>query len=453
MSKVIVVFDLGPGDGGKGGIVHKLSCHHNADIILKVGGAQGNHGVSTGTQSFAFSQWGCGTLEGVKTHITPLMVVSPDGLLNEAAALKEAGIISPFDMLTIDEYAVCATPYHGIASRLKEMYRKTNPRGTIGTGVGEAHRKALSNPELTIRASDLTSDLRAALIRVRNHYVDDLHELLRGEFSPLDQQAANTEINLLFDGGFLDYNVDRFKEAGRNVRITGDSYLKHSIFDQNKTAIVESSHGILTDNEYGFWPYVSAIRTLPSFTHYMLRYSGYNGKIETIGVHRAYTIRHGAGPMPTADVAMNDSLLPGSCKLENRYQGRVRVGPLDLVLLRYALEVCKPSIDALAISWFDQVSLNGSWDICNEYGNVNMDYFHSPERIRINEGSDRPTYRSGLCAALFAVKPIVSSIAVPNSIEEQYRLCDRVLCEKLGVPVHIVSFGSTPRDKVIRSYS
>jgi len=48
--RIIVVFDLGPGDGGKGGIVHKLSCHHRAHTVIKVGGAQGSHGVSTTKQ-------------------------------------------------------------------------------------------------------------------------------------------------------------------------------------------------------------------------------------------------------------------------------------------------------------------------------------------------------------------------------------------------------------------
>ena len=64
--RIYVVTDLGPGDGGKGGIVHALSRKIDASIVIKRGGAQGSHGVRTSNgESFNFSQWGCGTLEGV----------------------------------------------------------------------------------------------------------------------------------------------------------------------------------------------------------------------------------------------------------------------------------------------------------------------------------------------------------------------------------------------------
>ena len=40
MKKVYIVTDLGPGDGGKGGVVHKIASQFNAHTIVKVGGAQ-----------------------------------------------------------------------------------------------------------------------------------------------------------------------------------------------------------------------------------------------------------------------------------------------------------------------------------------------------------------------------------------------------------------------------
>ncbi len=118
-NKVYTVTDLGPGDGGKGGVVHKIATMTRAHTIVKVGGAQGSHGVCTSRgECFSFSQWGCGTFEGIKTHISSRMVVSPEGLLNEADALRyQHGIHNVFDLLTMDQRALCATPYHGIASR------------------------------------------------------------------------------------------------------------------------------------------------------------------------------------------------------------------------------------------------------------------------------------------------------------------------------------------------
>jgi len=441
------VFDLGPGDGGKGGVVHALA--DQAHTIIKIGGAQGSHGVRTKRWSFAFSQWGCGTFEGVRTHITPRMVVSPEGLLNEADGLRYCGVTNAFDLLTIDERAICSTEYHGITSRLKEIARGPSPRGTIGTGVGEAFRDSEANPELIIRVGDLVDDLRGKLSQIRDLQIAKLKTILGAGYRcawihPDDHEIFDREATLLKDDDFLDFNVDRFREAGRLAKIVGQDYMRNEVFSKDGVAVVESSHGILTDNHCGFKPHVSAIRTLPSFTRDMLVLEGYDEEVVNVGVHRAYTIRHGAGPMPTADPTMNEDLLPGSHKEENRYQGKVRVGPLDLMLLKYAVEVCGVDTDWLAITWFDQI--NGDWRVCNRYSHYDQRYI-ADGRIKIFDGDDDGLSET-VCDALFNCKPEITSIPVPESREEKYRLCDHELREKLGIPVGLVSFGPSKQDKL-----
>ena len=171
--KIYVVTDLGPGDGGKGGVVHKIATMMQAHTIIKVGGGQGSHGVLTSRgEHFAFSYWGCGTFEGIRTHISSRMVVFPVGILNEADALRyRQGVHNALDLLTVDERTLCSTSYHGIASRLKELARGNNPRGTIGIGIGEAYRYQERFPELTIRVRDLSrpdiKDRLAALFENR----------------------------------------------------------------------------------------------------------------------------------------------------------------------------------------------------------------------------------------------------------------------------------------------
>lgn len=449
---IIVVVDLGPGDGGKGGVVHKLATHHNASIIIKVGGAQGSHGVVTNKTRFAFSQWGCGTLDGIKTHLSNRMIISPDGLLNEADALRYIGITNAFDLITCDANAICATPYHGIISKMKELFRGDNPRGTIGSGVGEAYRDHLTRKDLTIYAKDLNKDINKKLDNIRDYCISKLSNLPIDTLKLKDKKIAEKQLSLIKDPEFHQYNIARFKEVGLKLSIVENDYLKEIIYNNGDTAIVESSHGILTDNQYGFKPHVSAIRTLPSFIHQMLKEIGYNDHIETIGVHRAYSIRHGAGPMPTADPAMNETLLPGSNKNENRWQGKVRVGPLDIILLRYALQVCGPTIDSLAITWFDQIVKQKEWKICDEYITTNTELFCAPNCIKIfdeNE-SKHDEYQNKICQSLNNVRPIIKSLSIPNSTEEQYKTCNEVLYEKLGIPVSLISFGPTIRDKHIK---
>lgn len=460
MKKLYTVTDLGPGDGGKGGVIHKISCMRKAHTILKVGGAQGSHGVSTSAgNQFTFSQFGCGTFEGVRTHLTQQFVASPEGILNEAASLRyRHGIHNIFELLTVDERVVCATPYHGIASRLKELTRRDNPRGTIGTGVGEAHRYSLRYPELTIRARDLLrTDLRDRIAAIRNRIRQDIAPLIGGEFLEEDRPAVDFEIERLNDPEFLEYVVRRFREVARQVKIVGREYLRDEILARDGVVIVESSHGVLTDHFQGFHPHTSAIRTLPRFTRAILEETGYSGEVVSVGVTRAYQIRHGAGPMPTADEAMARHLLPGSHKEENRYQGKVRVGPLDLVLIRYAITACggQSAFDGLAVTWFDQIQHNGFWWLCDGYLGANdLTFFKPSGELRVKFGDDvaQLAYQEKLGQRLRGCLPELTGqrIAPDASRKELYGLCASVLQEKLGVRVRMVSFGASERDKLCR---
>lgn len=460
MKKIYIVTDLGPGDGGKGGVVHKISHLRRAHTILKVGGAQGSHGVSTsGGDHFAFSQFGCGTFEGVRTHLTHRFVATPEGILNEAEALHNGhGIHDIFNLLTVEEGVVCATPYHGIASRLKELSRKSNSRGTIGTGVGEAYRDSQRYPDLTIHARDLSRpDLRDRIAAVRDRVRLDLIPVISGEFLLEDRIQVKREVALLDSCEFFEYVVRRFQEAARRVKIVSSEHLRKEILARDGVVVVESSHGVLTDHYQGFHPHTSAIRTLPRFTRAMIEEAGYNGEIVNLGVTRAYTIRHGAGPMPTADEVMAKSLLPGSQKEENRYQGKVRVGPLDLLLLRYAIAAAggHSAFDGLAITWFDQIRHNGSWWLCNRYRGADDKTFFTPSgelRIRFGEDAAQLEHQEALGQILRGCVPelIEYRIAPQAGREELYDLCAGTLSEKLEVPVRLVSFGRTEQDKLCK---
>ncbi len=111
--KLVIETDLGGGDGGKGGVVHKICIETDAHTVVKVGGAQGSHGVRTSAGDvFNFSQFGCGTFEGVRTHISGLFVVDPLALMREGYYLRyEHGIHDILDMITIDREALCVTPF------------------------------------------------------------------------------------------------------------------------------------------------------------------------------------------------------------------------------------------------------------------------------------------------------------------------------------------------------
>jgi adenylosuccinate synthase len=161
--------------------------------------------------------------------------------------------------------------------------------------------------------------------------------------------------------------------------------------------------------------------------------------------------------MPTADTEMTESLLPGSHKNTNRYQGNVRVGPLDLNLLRYAIEVGGGPVtfDGLAITWFDQIRANGVWHLCERYQNTSDRNFFSPSgaiKVRRWEGDRKREWQEALGEHLGRSVPVIASHTVPPnaSVDELYRFCADILGKNLGVPVRMVSFGPTERDTLCR---
>lgn len=460
--QLFTIIDLGGGDGGKGGVVHAISCLKRAHTIIKVGGAQGSHGVRTAAgQNFNFKQFGCGTFEGVKTHISELMVIEPYTLIEEGKQLKYTwGINNVFDYLTIDAEALCVTPFQTIASRLRELSRKEKQKGTVGFGAGETMLDSELHPNLTIRAKDLRDQkLYEKLKLIRLQKINDLEKVIEQipNFWEKDQKMAQELLNLLNDPGFINRIVERFNTLGSLVKIVDSDYLRKTILARNGVIVVESSHGILTDRYYGFCPYVSRLRTLPMATLKLLADYDYDGEIIKLGVTRAYQIRHGAGPMVTECSKWLEKILPGSNKEENRWQGKVRIGPLDLVALKYAIAVCggPKAFSALAITWFDQIQALGKWNLCPSYQKTSdRNFFVSNKQIRVRryetgDELNQINHQTQLAQKLFQCRPnLISYDVSEKSRDELTRLCAKFLGEELEIPVRMISYGPTEKNKI-----
>lgn len=433
LRQIYIITDLGPGDGGKGGIVHALSRKINAEIIIKRGGAQGSHGVRTSSgESFNFSQWGCGTLDGVPTYLSSQMVISPIGLANESEALRHLGFYDPYVLISADPNCICTTPYHKISSQLEELLLRDNPRGTIGTGVGRAYRmnEELGN-EFTIRAHELTnrSLVRLKLKRQLDYYRERYAKVTKDSGLPDDVGLFSENLDLLYDEDFLPYIENLFEDVGKKLEIKE----LEEVIKGEGSAIVECSHGVLTDKELGLKPHVSAIRTLPHFTVDMLKESGYSGKIINFGIHRAYEVRHGAGPMPTYNADFTKQMLPNSHKDTNRWQGAIRAGALDFNLLNYAISACPATtFDGIALTWFDQILATGRvWQICTRYAN-------------------NPKTDETCTDFLYRAQPILNNLPIKKPIHKQelFDFVDNILKESTKIPLKILSIGSTNTDKI-----
>lgn len=458
MKQAFIITDLGPGDGGKGGVVHGLCHQYNAHTVIKVGGAQGSHGVRTSNgKTFNFSQFGCGTFEGIPTYISNLMVIEPYRLLDEANQLRYAhGVQDIFNLLTIDDRALCITPFHTIASRLNELARKDNPKGTIGIGAGEAMLDFERSEDFAIFVRDIpTTDLKRKLVAIRDQKIKTLKSLLddSNSFWEKDQDIVNEQIELLFDEDFIDRIIGHFEQMYESATIVDEHYLANTILSKDGTVVVESSHGVLTDRYCGFVPTVSRLRTLPNRVIDLIKSCDYSGEIKIIGVTRAYQIRHGAGPLVTHSPKLLEQLLPGSSKENNRWQGDVRVGALDFVSLRYSVDQCggHEMFTGIAVTWFDQIQAVGTWEICDQYSNISDQlFFNNNSSIRIENFSNEAQllHQKLLSKVLYTCKPIVNSLDIKDDQDGCIKICQKMFSDKLNIPVHMISFGPTEDHKV-----
>jgi hypothetical protein len=97
------------------------------------------------------------------------------------------------------------------------------------------------------------------------------------------------------------------------------------------------------------------------------------------------------------------------------------VGPLDFVQMRKALTDSLPVVyDGLALTWFDQIIKNGIWKLCDGYD------------------------KNGI--------PVIKSFPIPQNLSqsELFDFAAEVVASYISVPVRMVSFGPTEKDKFLK---
>ena len=178
--------------------------------------------------------------------------------------------------------------------------------------------------------------------------------------------------------------------------------------------VFEGAQGVLLDERYGFHPHTTWSRYTAAGA---LELAG-DRPSTRLGVVRAYTTRHGAGPFPTEDPNMH---LPEP-HTPDGHAGRFRVGALDVVLLRYALRAAP--MDGLAVTCLDRVGATPL--VCLEY--EGLEELALPSTLEEAEAVGQ---------VLRSVRPVISPCEQVVEAIERWT----------GVPVVVTASGPTAADR------
>ncbi len=440
MKEAFIVTDLGFGDAGKGATVDYLARRaRTVAVVRHNGGPQAAHNVITPDgRHHTFAQFGSGSfVAGVETFLSRDMLVNPINMYPEAAHLESLGVNDIWSRVSVDGMAKVITPWHIAVNKIRETARGDARHGSCAQGIGETMADDLECPELTLRAGHISAN------KLPGH-LDDIRRYKLDQALAISRPQNSDEWFKLMDSDSVSDTADQYRDWARRVRIVNEGYLA-LIADKYEQIIFEGAQGVLLDEWYGFHPHTTWSTTTPQNARDQLSEIDYQGNIKTIGVVRAYTTRHGAGPFPTEDPGLA-SRIPEYHNGTGEYQGSFRYGHFDAVLHRYAQQASR--VDELVVTGLDRLTDIGDWQVCDKYkvDDADKSFFKrvGEKAVDVVLGPSRDlAHQERLGRVLDRVEP---EYCIP--VVETHAGRAEYIGDLLDLPVGLVSFGPTALDKL-----
>jgi adenylosuccinate synthase len=437
-----VVVGLSFGDEGKGTIVDSLVRQHEAKLVCRFsGGAQAAHTViSPDGKKHTFSQFGSGTLvPGVKTFLSEYMLIEPPAMYFEEKRLRSLGITDAVDRLVVSPECVVVTPYHVISNRLLEAIR-SQKHGSCGRGIGATVKDTLDHPEETLRVKDLVNP---ATLEGKMRFFRDKYRRELEVFADIIEDIASSpsylhkEIENLYSNEEYDATLEVYHEIGTAFTLAEPDFLEKHLSSDGVT-VFEGAQGILLDEDWGFHPHNTWSKTTSHNALALIAKAGVEDvNVRRIGVTRAYSTRHGAGPFPTENADLvryfRDESNP-----ENTWQGSFRYGWLDASLVKYAIEA-NGGIEELAITCLDQMANlpeDSPW-------RIGLDYEIEDDDWSLEYDPSSTYWMQELVGRTLETAIPYYMDDAPRNMEEYGWFVSRLL----GVPLTITSTGPNATDK------
>ena len=438
--RAFLIVGLGFGDEGKGTIIDYLARRYNAHTVIRFnGGPQAAHHVVTDDgRAHCFSQFGSATLiDGVCTYLSRFMLLDPLALINENDHLKQLGITDGLKRLTIDKDSLIVTPFQKLINRMQEIARGDKRHGSCGMGVGATVTDSIYLKDRALRAGDL---LQPQLMREKLKFLRYLKLDLAEQL--INEQPGNEKLQSYYQqlsaADYMEKIHSAYSEFARDISFgTGEVLLE--LLSRPGTVIFEGAQGVLLDINYGFWPHVTKTRTNFENAEVLLKEANYAGEVSKIGVLRAYTTRHGAGPFVSEDNKLL-SLIPACHNRSNEWQGDFRLGWFDIVATRYACGIAQ-GLQSIAITNLDRLQNLAALKVAVAYENGGA----LIDEIRFCKDMDR---RLKLTGMLTRCQPRYQELDFNPCLQSGLEEYSRYLAQILNKPLSILSFGPRACDKI-----
>ncbi len=329
----VVIVGAQWGDEGKGKVVDLYTS--KAEYIVRFqGGNNAGHTLVVNGKKTVLHLIPSGVLHKGKTCIIANGVVfDPAIFFEEIESLIANHAVSataPHEGIQVSERAHVILPYHRLLDQLREEHgAKGTGKGKIGTtvrGIGPAYEDKVAR-----RGIQVVDLMRPQLLRAKlERAIEEKNILLKHLFNhePIEFSKMYEE-SLKFG--------ERLKPFVSDVRATLQDALA-----RKRPILFEGAQGTLLDVDHGTYPYVTSSNTVAGGA---LSGSGMgvNAASQVIGICKAYTTRVGTGPFPSEIETSEPEIAKRIRDVGAEYgatTGRPRrIGWLDLVALKYAVEV------------------------------------------------------------------------------------------------------------------
>ncbi|MDR7523009.1 MAG: adenylosuccinate synthase [Armatimonadota bacterium] len=406
------------GDEGKGKVVDALA--GEADLVIRYnGGSNAGHTVVDARGIFRLHLVPCGVLHpAVTCLIGPGVVVNPDVLIEELAALESQGIST--HNVVVSSRAHLVFSHHIALDIHEEELRGAGRHGTTKQGIWPAYADKVGR--VGVRVGDLLHpEVLAAQVR---HQVARTNRMLAeaGGAGPIDPDAVLEQCR-------------RWREV-LGPRIVDSHLVVQKALRADQRILLEGHLGVMRDLDWGVYPYVTSSTCLPGGAAAGAGIPA--GRItRVVGVVKAYTTAVGSGPMPTE---LHDETARRIREVGGEFgttTGRPRrCGWFDAVAARFAAEVA--GFTELAVMKLDVLDGMDHVKICTAYRH---------RGALLEAMPDTPV--------LFEVEPVYETLPgwrLPERVEHvdelpaaARRFLDR-LAAFCGVPVTMVGLGRGRED-------